>query len=79
MFFSRNLDLKVCVGDVVHVGFVVFLFSGEVDGSRWDCFIFSYKTHDGSMYGKFTYICHKNQPNVGKNFYTWILWETVYR
>ena len=25
MFFSRNLDLKVFVGDVVHVGFVVFL------------------------------------------------------
>ena len=33
----------------------------------------------GSMYGKFTYICHKNQPDVGKNYYTWILWETVYR
>ena len=32
-----------------------------------------------SMYGIFTYIYHKNQPNVGKYnipyiYHTWILW-----
>ena len=26
------------------------------------------------MYGIFTYIYHKNQPNVGEIYHTWILW-----
>ena len=32
--------------------------------------------HIGSMYGIFTYMKPiKNQPNVGKIYHTWILWE----
>ena len=30
----------------------------------------------GSMYGIYTYIYHKNQPNVGK-YLTWILWDII--
>ena len=29
-----------------------------------------------SMYGIFTYIYHKNQPNVG-TYHTWIPWEPL--
>ena len=32
------------------------------------------------MYGIFTYIYHKNQPNVGKyiiHYHTWIVWERI--
>ena len=33
-----------------------------------------------SMYGIFTYIYHKNQPDVGKyTMYTWILWLELLR
>ena len=28
----------------------------------------------GSMYGMFTYIYCTHQPNVGKEYHTWILW-----
>ena len=29
------------------------------------------------MYGIFTYIYHKNQPNVGKLYHTWIVWAVL--
>ena len=27
------------------------------------------------MYGMFTYMYHKNQPNVGKIYHTWMVWD----
>ena len=59
MFFSRNLDFKVFVGDVVHVGLVVF-WGFLVKLMAADGIVSSSVTKlIGSMHGKFTYICHK--------------------
>ena len=38
-------------------------------------FFWCVDTHRIHGTGIFTYICHTNQPLVGKNYHIWILWD----
>lgn len=66
--------LCLCVRQRIAV-FVVFSFSPKCMEIRRGCCFTRVSVPTGSLYGTSTYLYHKNKPNAGTYYHTWIFGE----